>query len=232
MEAMLIATVRALRSSFAPGMFGVFLKSTGLTLLSLAVFIFVSAGLFSWLGSLFEAYAWAQALPWLGGIGAGMLAWFLFPGIMPLIMSFFDTTIAALIERQDYPHRRLAAEAPFWQQLRHDGLFALTAISLNILILPLYLLMPGLHLLPFYLLNGYLLGREFFVMAARRHMTLEQAGALRKTHRRSVLTCGIVIAVLATIPLLNLLAPFWGVAVMVHLYHQLDPRPEELLPPQ
>lgn len=227
MELLLVSALRALRSTFAPGMFGIFIQSILITLLALIVFVMVISGVFVWVGSLLEAYPWAAGIPWLAGIGATMLAWFLFPGIMPIIVNFFDARIARLIEQHEYPQHPATANPPFWEELRHDACFSLQALLLNILVLPLYLMIPILHLLPFYLLNGYLLGREFFVMAARRHMPITQAEALRREHGRCVLIAGIALAVLATIPLINLLAPFWGVAIMVHLFHQLLPMPDK-----
>src|SRR5262249_47955089 len=148
-----------------------------------------------------------------------MIAWFLFPGIMPVIVSFFDNRIADIIERQDYPAAP-AQPAEFLPEMLHDLRFSCVTILLNILVLPLYLF-PLLFPFVFYGLNGYLLGREFFVMAARRHMPIVEAEALRKRHANSVLAAGVILTLLATIPIVNLFAPFWGIAIMVHLYHRL-----------
>ena len=97
--------------------------------------------------------------------------------------------------------------------------------------MPLYLL-PLFNLCLFYLLNGYLLGREFFVMVARRHMPIETAEALRKAHSRPVTIAGIALALCATIPIANFFAPFWGIAVMTHLYHRLTIVKSGVLPPR
>jgi uncharacterized protein involved in cysteine biosynthesis len=110
-------------------------------------------------------------------------------------------------------------------EIFHDARFTLTAIGLNLLVLPLYLV-PGINLVLFYLLNGYLLGREFFVAMARRHMPINEAIQLRKDHSRIITLGGIGLAFLATIPLVNLFAPFWGVAMMTHLFHALKPEPK------
>src|SRR5690606_18771637 len=109
-----------------------------------------------------------------GGLAALILAWFLFPGIMPVIVHFFDNRIAGAIERRDYPASPQPAQQPFWPEFWHDVRFALLAVGLNLLALPLYLF-PPLNLLVFYGLNGYLLGREFFGMVARRHLAASQA---------------------------------------------------------
>ena len=231
MEALIISALRAIRSLVAPGMLRVFILSIIVTIAALTAFIIFASMFFTWLGAHLQGHAIAAFLPWIGGIGSGIIAWLLFPGIMPVIISFFDERIAAIIERHDYPAAAPARTPEFLTELLHDLRFSAWVIFLNILVLPLYLL-PLINLILFYGLNGHLLGREFFVMAARRHMSVEAAEALRKQHSRTVLTAGVALAVMATIPILNLFAPFWGVAVMVHLYHRLAKTPDsQLLPP-
>ena len=229
MDRLAQASFKSIGSIFAPGMLGVFMMSMGLTLLALLLFIVGATSASAWLSGHVTDPAIAAWLPWLTGIGGGMLAWFLFPGIMPLFVNFFDSRIATLIEQQDYPLAK-PINPPFWPELLHDVRFSVVAIMLNILVLPLYL--TGIGMLVFFLLNGHLLGKEFFVMVARRYVPLTEALALRKRHRRMIFIGGILLTVLATVPLLNLLAPFWGIAVMTHLYHRLTgtQKAELLLP--
>jgi uncharacterized protein involved in cysteine biosynthesis len=219
-------------SLFTPGMLGVFVWSILLTIAALTGFVLATSALFAWLAVYLQHYAFAAYLPWLGSIGSAAIAWLLFPGITPIIISFFDLRITRLIEQHEYPAAPQPMGAPFLPEFLHDVRFALFAIFLNILVLPLYLL-PGLNLVLFYLLNGYLLGREYFVMVARRHMPVIEAEALRRRHGRVVLSAGVLLTLMATIPFVNLVAPFWGVAVMVHLYHKVQGTPDSrLLPPQ
>ena len=229
MDMLLTASFRALKSVFAPGMFGVFLWSIFLTMLALIAFVVLAGYASGFLATQLDNPEWASILPFVGTLGAGLIAWFLFPGIMPIIVNFFDARIAYLIEARDYPESMATNPTAFWPEFWHDARFSLMAVTLNILILPLYLFMPGLHLIPFYLLNGYLLGREFFVMAARRHIPIQEALVLRRKNGRTVLIAGVGLAILATLPLVNLLAPFWGIAVMVHLFHSVSPRPKAIL---
>lgn len=214
------AAVNSLKSMATPGLFGIFIVSVLLTLLVLALFV-VGIGVLSvYLSGLLADTALA---PWaaVGGIiGGAVIAWLLFPGIMPLIVNFFDDRIAEAIERHDYPRLPRPQPVPFWPEILHDLRFSLTALMLNILCLPLYLI-PAVNVVLFYLLNGYLLGREFFVMAARRYMPRPAAERLRKRHGRTVLIGGMLLAFLATVPFANLVAPFWGIAMMTHLFHRL-----------
>lgn len=224
MDKLLWSAIRAIRSLFSPGMPGIFVKSIFVTIAALIGFVVCSSLFFGWLGQALHGYAIASLLPWLGSMGAGVIAWFLFPGIMPVIIHFFDEGIASVIEQHDYPGTPHTPEQPFWPKLTRDLRFAFVAIGLNLLVLPLYLL-PGLNLILFYLLNGYLLGREFFAMVARRHLPPAESEALYRANRTIVVMAGIGLAAMATVPVANLFAPFWGIAVMVHLYHRLEPLP-------
>ena len=71
----------------------------------------------------------------------------------------------------------------------------------------------------FYLANGWLLGREFFQMAARRHLAAPQAKALRLRMTRQATTLGVLITLLVTVPFLNVLVPVLAAAGFTHLYH-------------
>ncbi len=216
MENLLVCAVKALNSLFAPGMFVVFFQSIALAIAVLFAFV-AGAGYFFW----WLQHAMGIGLPWwLGDMASAVVAFMFFPGIMPVIVSFFDYKIASLIERQDYPGTTPVVQAAFWPDFWHDVRFSLWAAVLNIIVLPLYLI-PGLNLVLFYVLNGYLLGREFFGMMARRHVSLEASRTLYRSHNTLVISAGILLTLLATIPVINLIAPFWGMAMMVHLYHKV-----------
>lgn len=214
------AAFKSLGSIFAPGMLGVFISSVIFTLFALIGFVILATIVGSALSGYVSDPEMSHFLPYISGFGAAAIAYFLFPGIMPVIVNFFDSKIARLIETEDYPNAH-PIDPPFWPELIHDLRFSLTAIALNILVLPIYIFLPFIGLLIFYVLNGHLLGKEFFVMVARRYMSIPDALALRKTNSRIVFVGGLSLALLATIPFLNLFAPFWGIAVMIHLYHSL-----------
>lgn len=162
MEKLIDSFMRAFASLFTPAMLGVLLASLLLTILVLIGFVGIASGFFAWL---FSHITWLAVL---SSIGAGMFAWFLFPGIMPIIVNFFDTKIVGIIEARDYPNAGAVIESRFWPEFWHDARFTLMVIVLNIAVIPLYLIPLAFPFL-FYGLNGYLLGREFFVMVARRH---------------------------------------------------------------
>ena len=73
----------------------------------------------------------------------------------------------------------------------------------------------------FYVGNGYLLGREYFELAAMRHMSGREAKRLRKANRTTVLACGLIIAALASVPILNLMTPLFATSFMVRVFKRI-----------
>lgn len=231
MDKIIAVSFKAIGSIFAPGMLFVFLGSVALTMLVLSGLVALATGIGTVLSSSVADEQIASMLPWFSGLGAALLAYLLFPGIMPIIVNFFDSTIARIIEQKDYPDAR-PIDPPFWPEFWHDVRFTCMAILINILALPFYFI-PILGQILFFLINGHLLGKEFFVMSARRYMPVADAVALHKAHGRMILCGGIILVVCAMIPFVNLLAPFWGIAVMTHLYHDIKGTAKvQVLPPQ
>jgi uncharacterized protein involved in cysteine biosynthesis len=83
---------------------------------------------------------------------------------------------------------------------------------------------PPLNLVLFYLLNGYLLGREYFEMVAVRRLDLPATKRLRRAFRGRVIMAGAVITFLLTIPLVNLITPIIATAFMLHIFEDLRRR--------
>jgi uncharacterized protein involved in cysteine biosynthesis len=159
----------------------------------------------------------------------------IFWSMMVFIASFFDEYIAEKIEKYRYPKLAIGQSHPFWVEVRYDIRFAIKMLLLNLLVFAPLLLIPLFWpLLPiaFPVMNGYMLGRYFFTMAGSRHIGRQAAHELVVKHRGKILVAGLLIVFASTIPFLNLLVPFWGVAMMVHLYHLIDnPQSVEVLPP-
>jgi CysZ protein len=223
MSILLPSAARAFRSLLAPGMFSVMIICVCTTIAALIGFV-ITSGI---IVGLAQGSGDTNGIAVAGSMFiSAIIAWFLFPGIMPVIVNFFGERIASIIEKKDYPQALPIQNATLWKELLHDAKFSSMTILINILMLPLYLL-PVINLFLFYLLNGYLLGREFFVMVARRHQPIPEAENLRKRYSRTIMLAGIMLTVMATIPILNLFAPFWGIALMTHLYHKLKAMPSQ-----
>ena len=161
------------------------------------------------------------------GFGAIFLGWLLLPAVLPAVAAFFQETIANRIEQVDYPEfMPPAVQRSWYKELWDETKFAIIFICINILILP-FIFFPPIY----FLMNGYLIGREFFETAAARHIGKAEAVKLRRENRMPVMLAGLTIVGLSLVPIIQLFAPFIGVALMVHLFHRL-PKKEQVLPPR
>ena len=130
---------------------------------------------------------------------------------------FYLDEIAAIVERAIDPRGTPGRPLPLGPSLALGLRFALLSIAVNIVILALTLF-TGVGLAAFFVLNGYLLGREYFELAAMRHMSAADARALFDRHWLDVFGAGAIVAVLVAVPVLNLLTPLFATALMTRLY--------------
>jgi len=213
---------------------GTFLASVGTTLVALVA---VWYGLFRvvdylalpWLDVLFSgAPAWAGgfaglAAAILAGVGLAVGLAFLIPPVTALVTGLFLDGIAETIEREDYPDdppgRAVPPLAALVLALKFFGIVLLG----NIVALFL-LLVPVVNIGAFFVINGYLLGREFFEFAAMRFRSEADAKALRRRHAGTVFAAGLVIAAFVAIPIVNLATPLFAAAMMVHLHKAISAR--------
>jgi CysZ protein len=84
-----------------------------------------------------------------------------------------------------------------------------------------FLLFAGFGAILFFLATAYLLGREYFDLAAMRFHPVAEAKALRHAHRTTVFMAGLFIAGFVSIPIVNLATPLFGTAFMVHVHKRL-----------
>jgi uncharacterized protein involved in cysteine biosynthesis len=73
----------------------------------------------------------------------------------------------------------------------------------------------------FFVATAWLLGREYFELAAMRFHPVTDVKALRRKHGATVFTAGLFIAGFVSIPILNLATPLFGTALMVHMHKRL-----------
>lgn len=194
-------------------------------LLALGLFILLFMGVGVMLSETqFFAMGWLEStMEWLGGIATLVLAWILFPSVVVLILSFFLEDVAQAVEDRHHPDLGPARVQPWREVVVIAMKFAFIAIVLNVLTLPLYILLyfVGIGIVLYYLLNGYLLGREYFELVALRRLTAADAATLRRAFSGRIVLCGALIAFLSSLPLINLLAPVMGTMLMVHVVADL-----------
>ena len=84
-----------------------------------------------------------------------------------------------------------------------------------------FFLFAGIGAVLFFIAAAWLLGREYFELAAMRFHPVADAKALRRAHQGTVFTAGLFIAGFVSIPILNLATPLFGTALMVHMHKRL-----------
>lgn len=200
--------------------------------LSIAAAMAVIAVLWAVIGALLTATAlfeigWLEtAVDLLGGLATGVLTWFLFPGVISAVIGLFLEDIAAAVEARHYPDLPEAQGLPAVKAALVGVGYLGAFILLNFLAL-FFLIFPPVFPFVFYGVNGYLLSREYFELVALRRIGPVEARALRKAHRGRLFVAGVIIALLLTVPVVNLLAPVVATAAMVHLFEdfrKLDAR--------
>ena len=194
----------------------------------IASLILIAAfGFLAWLlvGALSNfGWDWVNELvAWLGAIAVVVIAPIFFPSAANVISGLFLDQVADAVDARHYPDMGPGRSTGVAEAIAGSLRLLLIAVVLNLLALPIYLLLPGINLVLFYGLNGYLLGREFFEAVAQRRLDAKEARTLRKRNRIRSLSAGVVIAFLATIPIVNLTVPVLATAFMVHVVRRLLP---------
>ncbi|MTH76186.1 EI24 domain-containing protein [Paracoccus aestuariivivens] len=215
---------RAWGDLLRPRVFSVVLMGIALTLV---LFVALQAGVF-WAVRLFAPDT--VTLPWIGEIAiSGALSWgslALFPIMSiflmaPVTASFaglFAEKVADVVEDVHYPAAK-GLPVDFMDGLMESLAVMGAVIGVTLVSLVLTPFIGPLASILFYLANGWLLGREFFQMAARRHLHAPQATALRNRMIWQATTLGVLITLLVTVPFLNVLVPVLAAAGFTHLFH-------------
>ena len=138
------------------------------------------------------------------------------------ITSMFLDEVAQAVEDKHYPDLPKVQPVPFGDALRDTINFLGVLIGANILALILYAIFSFAAPFIFWALNGFLLGCEYFTLAAMRRVGRDQARVLRKQHIGTIWLAGIMMAMPLSIPLLNLFIPILGAATFTHLYHRIS----------
>lgn len=175
--------------------------------------------------ALFEAWYLRWAVSIAGGIAAVLTGWFLFPGIAIIISTMFLESVSRAVEARHYPDLPPPRDQSFVGEILPELLkFLAVIIIVNLIALPFYLVLwwlLGLGFVIAWSINGYLLGREYMEMVAMRRMTPRQAKDFRRAHGGACFAGGFMIAVLATVPVVNLLTPVIATAFMTHLFEDI-----------
>tara|TARA_R110002033_G_scaffold124095_1_gene166217 strand:- start:2743 stop:3483 length:741 start_codon:yes stop_codon:yes gene_type:complete len=156
-----------------------------------------------------------------------ILSVFLMVPVASAITSMFLDEVAQAVEDEHYPNLPPALNVPFGDAVRDTVNFLGVLIGANLLAIIVYviltlMLMPFLTPVVFWALNGYLLGREYFTLAAMRRIGRERARDMRSQHSGTIFIAGFLMAIPLSVPLVNLLIPILGAATFTHLFHRLQ----------
>jgi CysZ protein len=222
---MLIAEAfRAWRLVLSQPMRRVLWRTLALTLaLMMLVWLVLTRAATWWLG----AQPVIQTVPYLDGAafflaGGGLFLTltYVMPAISALVAGFFLDDIAVIAEQQSFQNERAGKPLSTVLSLSHGARFAGLALLVNSVALMLVFI-PGINIIAFFAANAYLLGRAYFELSAARFRTMPEATDLRARNRVTALAAGTLIAAVLTVPVLNLLSPLFGIALMVQVHKRV-----------
>lgn len=241
---MLDAALKALSQMFTAPLRRVLLKAVGLALLLIVIIGIVMQRGLSHLAD--NGATWAEqtsgvaphaawsalafVLSIMASLGIVTGALFLMPAVTAFVGSFFVDEVAELVEREYYPAEPAGRALPIFSALIEGIKISLLALIVYFCALP-FLLFAGFGIIVLFLANSYLLGREYFELAAMRFRPVYEAKTLRKAHAGYVFLAGMVIAVFVSIPILNLATPIFAMAFMVHVNKNMAGKRIELIEP-
>ena len=119
------------------------------------------------------------------GLGVVLGGIFLMPAVTSLIASVFVDDVAEHVERKHYPAERPGNALPLGVSIPEGIKTALLTILVYLIALP-FVLFAGAGFLIFFIATAWLLGREYFELAAMRFRSPAEAKAMRKDHAAAV----------------------------------------------
>ena len=154
-----------------------------------------------------------------------MLAlWLLFRAVAIAVVGLFADDVVAAVEARHYPAALATARpVPFARGAAMGLRSALRVVAVNLLMLPLYLLLLATGIgtaAAFFLVNGWLLGRDLGDMVAARHLHRAEIAGWRRTTTARRFLLGLAGTGLLLVPIVNLVAPVIGAAMATHLFHR------------
>jgi CysZ protein len=141
--------------------------------------------------------------------------------VAALFASLYLDKVADAIEARSYASDPKAPGTSFATGLGAGIRLAGLILVADLLLLPADAFLPGVGQVATIVVNGFLLGREYFELAALRHVSRNAADALRKRNAARIFGGGLIISVLTVVPFADFFAPLFGAALMVHLYKRV-----------
>lgn len=162
-----------------------------------------------------------QLLGWASLFFMLALSVFLMIPAAAAFAGLFTDDVAQAVEEVHYPFLPPARILGWAEGLRASinliGLLVLVNLAALMSVLVVGPFAPVL----FWAANGWLLGREYFMLVALRRLPADEAKALRSRNGLTIWMAGALMAAPLSIPLVNLLIPVLGTATFTHIFHKL-----------
>ncbi len=207
----------------------VLILGVGLTIILLAVMSVLFAWTVGWLVPDNVDMPWLGEVDWVGDFlswaAFGLMLFlsvFLMVPVASAFTGFYLEDVADAVEDMHYPHLPDATPPSIYETLRDSVNFFGVLVAVNLLALLLFFFVGPFAPVLFWLVNGYLLGREYFQMVAMRRLGRTGATRLRRRHAAQVWVAGTLMAIPLSVPLVNLIIPIIGVATFTHMFHRLN----------
>ena len=180
----------------------------------------------AWAANLIGDQSWLGSLINIGGVlfTIALSIWLMVPVTSAIIALFLDE-VAQAVEARHYPHLPKQTATKLQDQILVGIRFLGILLLANVGALILSMIVPLLAPFVFWATNGYLMGREYFQMAAMRRMPRAQAQELYQRHQGSIWIAGILMAIPMSIPLVGLFIPILGAATFTHQFERLRALP-------
>jgi CysZ protein len=175
----------------------------------------------SWIARQLE---WIGFYELLGTFAIAFLALLLFPAVALTVQAMFVDSVTDAVEAKHYPHLPPGRSVPLGEALSATLRLTALVVSVNVLLLPVYLLLlllPPTGFILYLAVNGYLIGREYFEIVGLRRHQLPELKTMRRRNRITVWLDGVLPVLFFSIPVINLAGPTLGTAYMVHRYHRV-----------
>ena len=213
---MALAISRALGQLFDPRI---------LTLLGLCVVLSTGCFVAAWFGvdwllsaglGDYVSSSWLRGT--VGGLVTLVLAWFLFPFVASAFVLLFLERVARIVEARHYPDLPPAPGLPWRSAIGSSLGFLASVLAANILLVVLLVFVPIAYPIGYFVVNGWLLGREYFELVALRRVSPAAARTMRDRRQPELLLTGIGLTFLFTLPIVNLVIPILATATLVHRF--------------
>lgn len=218
---MLLELKNALKDVFSNKIRGLLLLTAVTTLL---VFIGLFA-LFAYGVSLIELTDWPKmekVLQILGFLAFFIMSLMLFPAVATFVSGFFVDSVVERTAKQN--HVAGLRDVPLSESLVLSGVASLKGATLSAALIPVSLVcgwIPVVNLIPavlYYVLNGRLLAREYYYAVALRYADRAAADEMFDRFKPHWTRAGVVIALLMTVPVVNVISPLIAMAFMQRLF--------------